>query len=274
VRLPAAACVFGPAVWTPFTPEDEDFAGGALSAHRAEGLGSRAPASRPRYNPGMTLPTLVYFKARGRAELIRLVLAEAGVDYVEHPVGKDTPPVSGRPTDFAALKASGDLPFEAVPVWEEPDGFRLAQSQAIANHLARTHGLAGKTPREMAEVDQWLGAFDDVRAELRKLVTTPAEQRAALRQDLEASILPRWFGYLDRLLRRNREAAGFAVGAGPTVADLALYYLLELARDNGFGAAIDRYPALVAFARRIAERPRIAAYLASPRRPSFAPLPT
>jgi glutathione S-transferase len=221
----------------------------------------------------MSKPTLVYFAARGRAEVIRLVLAEAGVDWQEHPVGRGTPPHDGRPTDFAALKASGDLPFEAVPVWEEPGGFRLAQSQAIACHLARAHGLAGRTPVEMARCDEWLGAVEDVRAEIRKLAAVPAEQRAAVRAELLGTTLPRWFGWLDRQLRKNRGGDGFAVGEGVTVADLALYYVLELARDNGFGEAIDRTPALAAFARRIAARPRIAAYLASPRRPPLTPLP-
>lgn len=222
----------------------------------------------------MTKPTLIYFASRGRAEVIRLVLAEAGVDYQEHAVGMGTPPVNGRPTDFAALKASGDLPFEAVPVWEEPGGFRLAQSQAIVNHLGRVHGLGGRTPVEAAQIDQWIGAVEDVRAELRKLAPASPEQRAALRAELRSRTLPRWFGYLDRLLRTNRDGAGFTVGEGPTIADLALYYLLELVRDNGMGDAIDRYPVLVAFAQRIASRARIAAYLASPRRPPFTPLPT
>ena len=221
----------------------------------------------------MTKPTLVYFAARGRAEPIRLVLAEAGVDWQEHPVGRGTPLVNGRPTDFAALKASGDLPFEAVPVWEEPGGFRLAQSVAILNHLARAHGLYGRSPLEAAQVDQWLGAVEDVRAELRKLATTSPEQRAAVRTELRSTILPRWLGFLDRLLRANRGGAGFAVGEGVTTADLVLWYLLELVRDNDLGEAIDRYPALVGFAERIAARPRVAAYLGSSRRPPFAPLP-
>jgi glutathione S-transferase len=222
----------------------------------------------------MAKPTLIYFHARGRAELIRLILAEAGVAYDEHPVGKGTPPVSGRPTDFAALKATGDLPFEAVPVWEEPGGFRLAQSLAIACHLGRVHGLAGRSEHETSQVDQWLGAVDDVRGELRKLATLAPEQRAAFRAELRTVVLPRWLGWLDRLLRANGGGAGFAVGQAPTIADLALYYLLELVRDNGLGEPIDRYPALGAFAARIAARPGVAAYLASPRRPAFVPLPT
>ncbi len=221
----------------------------------------------------MHKPTLVYFAARGRAELIRLVLAEAGVDYVEHPVGRGTPPVDGRPTDLEALKATPQLPFGAVPVWEEPDGFVLAQSAAIASHLARLHGLQGKTPREAAQCDQMLGAYDDVRAELRKLAVVGPEGRPAQREQLATQFLPRWFGYFDRLLRANRGGAGGLVGESPTVADLALWYLIESCQDNGFGGAVAAYPALVAFAARIGQRPGIAAYVKSPRRPPFVPLP-
>jgi glutathione S-transferase len=215
----------------------------------------------------MSKPTLIYFAARGRAELIRLVLAEAGVDFQEHPVGQGTPPVNGRPTDFQALKLTPQLPFGAVPVWEEPDGFRLAQSVAIATHLARSHGLLGKNGREAAQCDQMLGAFDDVRAELRKLATVTPTERVA------SQYLPRWFGYFDRLLRANRGGIDGLVGETFTLADLALWYLIEICQENGLGGPLAASPALVAFAARVGQRPRIAAYLKSPRRHPFVPLP-
>lgn len=221
----------------------------------------------------MNKPTLLYFPGRGRAELIRLILAEAGVDWNEHHVGHGTPPAGGRPTDIAVLKATGVLPFAAVPVWEEPGGFRLSQSLAIANHLARRYGLRGAGPEEEARCDELLGAVDDVRAELRKLYTAAPGERAEVRQQLLDRLLPKWLGELERLLAPRLEATGFAVGASLTVADLALWYLLEMIRDNDLGAPLQACPALVAFSPRIAARPRIAAYLASPRRPAFAPLP-
>jgi glutathione S-transferase len=221
----------------------------------------------------MSKPTLLYFPARGRAEVIRLVLAEAGVEYDEHHVGKGSPPAGGRPTDLAALKAAGVLPFGAVPAWEEPGGFRLAQSAAIANHLARRHGLRPADPVEAARCDELLGAVDDVRAELRKLAMAGPEQRAAVRAELLGTALPRWFGDLERLLAPRLAATGFAVGGALTVADLALWYTLEIAQDNGFGAALEGCPALKAFFSRVAARPRIAAYLASPRRPALTLLP-
>jgi len=221
----------------------------------------------------MDKPTLIYFAARGRAEVIRLLLAEAGVEWQEHPVGKGTPPVGGRPTDLAALKASGLLPFEAVPVWEEPGGLRLAQSAAIANHLARVHGLRGETLLDEARCDELLGAVEDVRNELRKIPLAAPERRAAVREELATVIFPRWLGFLDRTLERNGSAEGLAVCGSLTVADLALWFALELIRDNGLGASLERFPRLTAFFERVASRPRIAAYLASPRRPAFVPLP-
>lgn len=214
----------------------------------------------------MHKPTLIYFTIRGRGEVIRLLLAEAGVDYLAHPVGKGGAPENGRPTDFAELKASGLLPFEALPVWEEPDGFRLAQSRAIEGHIARGHGLYGASARETALCDQALGANDDVRIELRKVVGAEPAQRAEVRETLATSVLPRWMGYLDRLLAANRGGEGTFVGDTVSVADLAIYLLLEIIRDNGFGAAIDRSPRLVGFAERVAARPRIRAYLDSPKR--------
>jgi glutathione S-transferase len=221
----------------------------------------------------MSKPTLLYFPSRGRGEVIRLVLAEAGVEFDEHHVGKGTPPANGRPTDLAALKQAGVLPFGAVPAWEEPDGFRLCQSAAIAMHLARHHGLAGATPLEAARCDELLGAVEDVRGELRKLYVAGPDQRAAVRAELLATTLPRWLGDLERYARPGLEATGFAVGRALTVADLALWYLLEMIRDNGLGAPLEACPALRAFFDRVAARPRLAAYLASPRRPAFTPLP-
>ncbi len=220
----------------------------------------------------MTKPTLIYFAARGRAELIRLVLAESGMKWEEHPVGKGTLPTNGRPTDFDALKASGLLPFGAVPVWEDHDGFRLAQSMAIVRYLGATHGMLGKTARDVAQIDQMLGAYDDVRGELRKLVLVESDQRAALRVELDTQFLPRWLGHFDRLLASNGDGRGYLVSDSLTVADLALWLLCELIRDNGF-AALSPFALLMAHFERIGRRPRLAAYVQSTGRFPFVPLP-
>ena len=201
----------------------------------------------------MALPKLVYFPSRGRAEVVRLVAAEAGVAYEDE--------TFTVPDGFAALKASGRLPFLAVPIWEE-EGFTLAQSSAIANHLARAHGPRGSSPREEALVDQALGAVEDVRNELRRLPQAEVSKRPEVRADLTDNSLPRWFGLLEKLLGSNE----YLVGNKVTVADFALWFLMEISRDNGFGSAFADCPQLNAFFERVAARPRIAAYLASPKR--------
>jgi glutathione S-transferase len=119
-----------------------------------------------------------------------------------------------------------------------------------------------------------LGAFDDVRLELRKVATAAPEGRAAQRGLLLSQFLPRWFGYFDRLLRANGGGSGWLVGDSFTVADLALWYLIESCQENGFGAAIEAYPPLLAHAGRVAQRPRLAEYLKSPKRHPFVALPT
>jgi glutathione S-transferase len=213
----------------------------------------------------MSLPRLIYFASRGRAEVIRLVLAETDVSYEEEGFeGKEA---------FAALKASGRLPFLAVPVWEET-GFRLAQSAAIANHIARAHGLRGASSKEEALIDQALGAVEDVRNEFRRISPAEPAKRPEIRAELRSTTLPRWFGHLERLLVSNNDGEEFLVGKSISVADFALWYLLEIARDNDFGSTLHGCARLNAFFERTARRPRIAAYLGSPRRWPLQKLPS
>jgi glutathione S-transferase len=204
--------------------------------------------------------TLIYFAARGRGEVIRLALAEAGAEWKDETFTMD---------EFPKLKESGRLPFLAVPVWVEDGGFTLAQSAAILQHVGRTHGLTGTTLREQALVDQALGAVEDVRGEIRKLAIFEPAKRPEVRVALASTILPRWFAMLEKLIGPS----GFLAGESVTTADLALYYLLEVARDNDFANVVAAAPRLDAFMKRIAARPKIAAYLASPRRFALQKLP-
>jgi len=70
---------------------------------------------------------LTYFDGRARGEVIRLLFAYQGVDYVDRRIKKD---------DWPAFKASAFAPFGALPVLEV-DGIKLCQSKACARFLAR-----------------------------------------------------------------------------------------------------------------------------------------
>ena len=210
----------------------------------------------------MTLPILSYFSSRGLAEIIRLVCAEAGVAYTERHLGVYHP-VDKTP-EFEAFKATGVMPFGAVPLWEEPDGFRLAQTDAIVHHLARTHGLYGRSAHEAARCDMLFAGVNDLRLEIRKLVSVEEAKRTALREELAARTIPRWLAYFEEIFAAN--GTGVAVGSDVSFPDVALFLMFETIRDNGFGGAYDRCPRLAEHAARMSARPGIARYIASPTR--------
>lgn len=212
----------------------------------------------------MSLPTLTYFSSRGRAELIRLVCAEAGVAFEEKSLGVYHP-VDKTPA-FLELRATGTLPFDAVPIWDEAGGFRLAQSDAIVRHLAREHGLYGGSTREAARCDMIFASVDEVRLAIRTIVTTDPAKRGEVRDELVQTTLPRWLGYFEKLLAANGNGRGFIVGEAATYADVALFLMFENIKDNGMDASYARCPGLLAHGERMAARPGIARYLASPER--------
>jgi glutathione S-transferase len=193
----------------------------------------------------MRLPRLTYFSSRGRAEPIRLLLADADVEHDEVAVGPWSP--TDLPPAFVELRASGKLAYAALPLWEEPDGFALVQSDAILRHLARAHDRYGASPREAARCDELIAGVGDARAQLRRDA-------------------PRWLGHLEQQLARNDGGHGFAVGARPSLADVVLWHLLEIVHDNELTAALAECPLLVGFYSRFGARPGLAAYRASARR--------
>lgn len=223
----------------------------------------------------MSMPTLTYFSSRGLSELIRVILAEAEVEYQEVNLGTYHP--ADQPSDFEALKASGKLAFGAVPLWEEPSGLSLVQSDAIVRHLARTHQLYGRTAAEAARIDVVAEGVKDIRLNMRKIQLAEPAKRAAERENVLSTVLPRWLGYLNAMLEANaqQEASavdaqhsrpGFFVGSTLSYADLSVWLLLESIIDNGLAAPLEQYPALVAFEQRIRQRPRVQAWIDSPRR--------
>merc|ERR1712170_105456 len=94
---------------------------------------------------------LIYFNVRGRAELSRLILAQAGVDYEDKRLTRD---------EFQAMKPS--LPNGQLPAMEEDDGKMLSQSMAIARYLAKKHNLAGANAWESAQCDMVIDCVGDM----------------------------------------------------------------------------------------------------------------
>eukprot|EP00698_Gefionella_okellyi_P020825 TRINITY_DN6618_c0_g1_i1.p1 TRINITY_DN6618_c0_g1~~TRINITY_DN6618_c0_g1_i1.p1 ORF type:complete len:224 (-),score=41.71 TRINITY_DN6618_c0_g1_i1:168-839(-) len=212
----------------------------------------------------LSIPRLTYFSSRGLSEVIRLLLAEAKVEFEDYGFGVSTP--EGFPKPLLELKASGQLAFGAVPLWEEPDGFKLVQSRAIARHISRMYGLYGSSNRESALIDQVLEGVDDLRLKLMPLRTCPEAQRADERNKFVSEVLPQWLGFFERLLARNNEGKGFFVGSRVSYADFAVWLMLEMLRDNELNAKGVETPLLDGFFERVAALESVKSHLSSGKR--------
>ena len=84
--------------------------------------------------------------------------------------------------------------------------------------------------------------------------------------------VPKYFGYFEDILARNRRTERYTLGTRLSYVDLSLFQLvagMSYAFPNAMSKAVRSHRRLFALHARIQERPRIAAYLASPRRIAF-----
>jgi len=186
-------------------------------------------------------PTLTYFNGRGRAEISRMILAEAGVEYDDV-----------RVTDHTVLQDK--LPFGQLPLYEEGN-FKMVQSISIARYLARKYGLGGKNEHDAAHADMIVDGIVDLNV-ARNSAKTEEEKANVVKVTL-----PKWLGFFEALLKKNHEGKGHFVGENLTYADI----LMLIAIDNvnaGAPGLIDSYPLLKDLRERVACRPRIAAWIA------------
>jgi len=153
-----------------------------------------------------------------RAEMSRLALHIGGVDFDDNRLTRE---------QFGAKKAAGDFPYGQVPVLEI-DGVMIAQSAAIARICGQLSGLypADDLIAE-ARMDEILAASNQISDSIRPSVwEKDPDRKAAMRAELAAETLPRWFGWLEQRLTANG-STGFVAGDRLTVADLGLWRLLD-----------------------------------------------
>uniref|UniRef100_A0A915PCD4 Glutathione S-transferase 1 n=1 Tax=Setaria digitata TaxID=48799 RepID=A0A915PCD4_9BILA len=103
---------------------------------------------------------LTYFNYRGRAEVIRLLFAQANVSYEDVRISRK---------EWPALKSK--TPFGHVPILEV-NGKVLAESHAIEKYLARKFGLLGADEWEAAKIDEIVMNLEDLR---RKILLSLAD---------------------------------------------------------------------------------------------------
>ncbi|XP_041486062.1 hematopoietic prostaglandin D synthase-like [Lytechinus variegatus] len=199
------------------------------------------------------MPTykLTYFDVRGRGEIIRLVFAQAGVEYEDDRiVGSTWDSIKGDRKRF---------PMGCVPVLEV-DGMVMIQSMAIARHLSKKYGLAGKDEKEMAVVDMVSDLCTDMLNEMFDLMFEKDEKR---KEEMTTKFLKKSDTYMEaftRCLQKNGDGTGYLIGDTVTLADLALFNLLEQLAAK-YADMLTKNPPMQEFLDRMKKEPKVSAWL-------------
>ena len=206
----------------------------------------------------------------GRGEFVRLVLEDAGAEYVD--VGRQP----GGEARVAAVLEGELAPFAFAPPVLRAGKLVVAQTAAITRFLGERHGLAPADEAGRLAAATIALTIADLVAEVHDTHHPLSagdyyeDQRDAAKARAKVfreSRLPRFVHYLERILEANGE---HLVGHAVSYVDLAAMHVvdgLHYAFPKAFSHV--KAPRLRALHDRIAKRPRIAAYLASERRLPF-----
>jgi glutathione S-transferase len=186
-------------------------------------------------------PVLMYFAFGGRAAAIRDAFRIGGVDFEDQHVAFD---------DFGAMKASGEMPFGALPLLKV-GGKTISQSNAILRWVGAQSGLYPKDAMAALRVDEALDAGEDMMAPMGASIREqdPA-RKAAIREDMATNSLPTNFTRFEKLIHDNGDT-GFLVGNDLTIADLRLLHSLDKLTDGSLDGIpttiLDGHPTLKAW---------------------------
>lgn len=216
----------------------------------------------------------------GRGEFVRLALEAGGAEYVD--IGRLPEADGGGRPGVAKLLAPGNdrrAPF-APPILKAGDLY-ISQTANILLYLGPHLALVPEDEAsrlwahqlQLTLADLLVEAHDTHHPIAKSLYyedqRREAQQRAANFLELR---LPKFLGYFERILAAGNRAAPHLVGDRPSYPDLSMFHMLEGLRyafPNAMRRAAGSYPLLDTLHRNVAALPRIAAYLASPRRMPF-----
>ena len=214
---------------------------------------------------------------QGRGEFIRLALEEAGADYVDvarRPGNRGVPAMM----KFIDGKRTPHPPY--APPFLKAGKMVVAQVANILQFLGPRLNLAPRDEAGRLWAHQLQLTISDLVVEIHDTHHPISgwlffeEQRPAARRrtkDFWRYRVPKFLGYFERVLKAN--GGKFTVGRRLSYVDLSLFQIIEGLR-YAFPKRMKRFekkiPGLVALHDRVAQRPRIKAYLASKRRIPFS----
>lgn len=213
-------------------------------------------------------------QAQGRGEFIRLALEEAGADYID--VGRRR---GGVDRMFAMMQRKGLVTPPFAPPFLKAGKLIIGQTANILLYLGDHEGLApanegGRlwTHQLQLTMADFVVEAHDTHHPIAKSLYYEDQKPAAKRSAAAFTKLriPKFLDYFERVLTAN--GSGHLVGRRVTYADLSLFQVvagLRYAFPKAMKRLEKKHKRVVALHDRVAERPRIAAYLASPQRIPF-----
>lgn len=213
-------------------------------------------------------------RIQGRGEFVRLALEDAGADYVD---------VARRKGGVAKMQRLMESPGLARPPWAPPylraGKLVIGQTALILHYLDPRLGLAPKDEASRNWALQLQLTIADFATEGHNIHHPVAVALYYEQQKREArraapyftkERIPKHLDHLEAVLDRN--GGRFLVGRKSSYVDLSAFQVLEWLRyafPRAMKRHAPRYPLLAALRDRVADRPRIAGYLGSPRRLAF-----
>jgi glutathione S-transferase len=208
---------------------------------------------------------------QGRGEFVRLALEEAGAPYVDVARGR-----GGVKAMMKMMDGDASSPPLFAPPFLRHGDLVIAQTANVLAYLAPRLKLVPRDEMSRVRANEIALTIADLVAEAHDTHHPIAvglyyeDQKAAAKKrsaEFVASRIPKFLGYLEARLAHN--AGLHFVGRRVSYVDLSAFQVvsgLSYAFPKAMAREAPKIPLLTALYHRVADRPRIAAYLASKRR--------
>jgi glutathione S-transferase len=214
---------------------------------------------------------------QGRGEFIRLALEDAGADYVD--VARLPKRGMTAMMRFMDNRSVEHPPF--APPFLKAGKLVIAQTANILQFLGPRLGLVPKNEASRVWANQlqltiadWVGEVHDTHHPISGGLYYEDQKREAKRcaTDFTAERLPKFLGYFEKVLKHNPRGSDYLLGKAVSYVDLSLFQMvagLRYAFPRVMAKLEREHLRVAALHDRVSARPRLAAYLSSPRRLPF-----
>lgn len=216
---------------------------------------------------------------QGRGEFVRLALEDAGADYRD--VAREPGRGAGVGAMMQLMKRGGAHRVPFAPPILKAGRLVVAQTALILHYLGPRLGLVPGSEAARLWAHQLQLTVADLVSEVHDTHHPVAlglyyedqrrEAKRRTRHFLDERV-PKFLDYFEATLRANGGGRRYMIGNVVTYVDLSMFQVvagLRYAFPDTMKQYRRRYAGLAALHDRIADRPRLAAYLASPRRVAF-----